>query len=115
MSFRALRLIAPGIVTLVFGCGGETGGSGGAGSTGTGASSSSGTASNACDDTPIENPGGCPAAYDHALSNQPCTMDGLECWYPGAGDGLGNGCNATALLRCTSDFSDAGAVWVAAQ
>ena len=52
--------------------------------------------------------------YD-ALSGEPCAIDGLECWYPGVGDGLPDGCNASALLRCTSDFSDAGAEWRAAQ
>jgi hypothetical protein len=86
-------------------------GSGGAGST------SSGTGSTAVDCTypPQNNPADCPASYSFSYSGQPCPAEGLECWYPGAGDGDGQGCFYTAMLRCTSMFTDGGAaVWVGA-
>lgn len=112
-----------GGITLAFGCGGNdapssaasgsvtSSGSGGSGSSGSGA----GGAGGGCNYPPVNNPEGCPPAYSHALSGEPCAIDGLECWYPGVGDSLPDGCNASALLRCTTDFSDAGAEWIAAQ
>jgi hypothetical protein len=55
----------------------------------------------------IMNPDECPPAYTREPPTS-CTTIGLECWYPGAGDGDGRGCWSTALLKCVGDV-DAGA------
>ena len=99
--------------------GSGTGGSGGAGAgtAGTGgAGTSSSSSGTPCVYPPVNNPAGCPPAYSNTYSFQPCTMPGLDCWYPGVGDIGADGCNAAALLECTSMFSDGGAAeWRAAQ
>src|SRR5262249_32670115 len=83
----------------------SAGGAGGQGPASSGARTSTGSS---CSSPPANNPAGCPANYSFALAGQPCSMPELECWYPGVGDTLPNGCNATALLRCTTQFSDGG-------
>jgi hypothetical protein len=63
-----------------------------------------------------DNPLGCPPTYAPAYNLQPCSMLGLQCWYPGAGDIGADGCGLTALLECTNQFDDGGAPqWRAAQ
>ena len=55
----------------------------------------------------IKNPPGCPAAYSRFGGS--CDQIGLECWYPGVGDGTSDGCWATALMACQPPrFTDAG-------
>ncbi len=97
------------------GAGGSTGSGSGGGSSSSAEATSTASTGSGCTYEPVANPGGCPTAYSHALSGMPCSMPGLECWYPGAGDGLADGCKATALLKCTAELSDGGAVWIAAQ
>ena len=120
-----------GGIALVYGCSGDveappagasggvtSGSSGATGSSGSGAGSSGSTSTSTgsgCNYPPVVNPEGCPPAFSQSYQGQPCAIDGLECWYPGVGDALPDGCNASALLRCTTDFTDAGAEWVAAQ
>jgi hypothetical protein len=130
MLARLFEVIILGSIALVYGCagddeippeaasGGVTAGSSGSGAGGASSSVSTSTASTGgggCNYPPVNNPEGCPPAFSQSFQGQPCSNDGLECWYPGVGDGLPDGCNASALLRCTTDFTDGGAEWVAAQ
>lgn len=129
MFARLFGVIILGSIALVYGCagddevppeaasGGVTAGSSGSGAGGSSSSVSTSTAStgSGCNYPPVNNPEGCPPAFSQSFQGQPCSNDGLECWYPGVGDGLPDGCNASALLRCTTDFTDGGAEWVAAQ
>lgn len=57
----------------------------------------------------------CPATWVGGASKlcvgqQPCTQNGLMCWYPGAGDATSNGCPSDALLSCSGSHAapDAG-------
>ena len=68
------------------------------------------------------NEAGCPATYDTASLPSVCAPIGLQCSYPGQGDG--SGCMAaTAMLWCTASGVDGGAGgdaggqgrWIAAQ
>ncbi|MGH7284257.1 MAG: hypothetical protein ACRELY_22245, partial [Polyangiaceae bacterium] len=83
------------------------------------------TTNDACTYSPVDNDPACPATYSYTFSGQPCVPVGLECGYPGAGDGESNGCYATAVLICTGDAGpgdlDAGedggreGTWIAGQ
>lgn len=129
MLVRLFPAIILGSIALVYGCagddevppegasGGVTAGSSGSGAGGASSSVSTSTAStgSGCNYPPVNNPEGCPPAFSQSFQGQPCSNNGLECWYPGVGDGLPDGCNASALLKCTTDFTDGGAEWVAAQ
>ena len=85
-----------------------TGGTGGSGSgsgnkTGSGSSAPSAPSDGShCHYEEIKNPPGCPAKYRYYDLGR-CDTPGLECWYPGAGDGTSDGCWATALLACVAD------------
>ncbi len=68
------------------------------------------------------NEAGCPATYDTASLPNGCAPIGLQCQYPGQGDG--SGCMAaTASLSCVASDADGGAGgdagpqgrWIAAQ
>jgi hypothetical protein len=55
-----------------------------------------------------QNEAGCPATYDTASLPPACSPIGLQCLYPGQGDGAG--CTAaTAALFCVASGVDAGA------
>jgi hypothetical protein len=56
-----------------------------------------------CDYPPYANPVGCPAQYAYSLNGKPCAPVGLKCAYPGAGDGMSNGCYSTAMMWCYGD------------
>lgn len=117
------------------GTGGTSGNGGGGGSYGSSGATGGSTTSPGepfganCTYPPTSNPPGCPAMYYYATPG-PCAPIGLECWYPGAGDGNSDGCYSTALLACRpprfpddagdvdGGDSDGGAqsgVWVASQ
>jgi hypothetical protein len=78
-----------------------------------------------CDYPPYANDPACPAQYAYTFGGKPCSPIGLQCAYPGAGDGESNGCFSTAMLWCrgdagvTVDAGDAGdagsGTWTAAQ
>jgi hypothetical protein len=78
--------------------GAEKGESAGAGA---GATSSPSDGSN-CHYEEVHNPPECPATYKGATTAR-CSPVGLKCWYPGVGDGMPDGCYATALLACVAD------------
>lgn len=60
-----------------------------------------------CGYPPVANDPACPKAYTYN-SHAPCSPIGLNCSYPGAGDGTANGCYATAEMFCRGDV-DSGA------
>jgi len=69
-----------------------------------------------CGYTAAHNEAGCPATYDTANLPPTCAPVGLNCEYPGAGDGTSPGCASTAVLWCVAGPGDAGAPhWGAAQ
>ncbi len=77
-----------------------------------------------CAYAPVMNDPRCPSSYSYTYSGKSCAPLGLECWYPGAGDGTADGCFATALLQCRGDggigtddaAADAGSgTWAASQ
>jgi hypothetical protein len=55
----------------------------------------------------------CPASYSYSSYQQPCSPVGLTCAYPGQGDGLANGCYATAMMWCKGDGGTG--TWTVAQ
>jgi hypothetical protein len=66
------------------------------------------------------NEAGCPATYSMSYLGEQCAPVGLVCAYPGAGDGISPGCNATAMLWCVAAGEasvDAGGIgtWIVAQ
>lgn len=50
------------------------------------------------------NPAECPTLWSSARaqcgSSMACSNPDLQCWYPGAGDFLANGCAAPGLMTC---------------
>jgi len=70
---------------------------------------------------PPHNEAGCPATYDTGSLPTVCAPVGLQCVYPGQGDGIG--CMAAASLSCVAGGVDGDAGgdagqqgrWVAAQ
>jgi hypothetical protein len=53
-----------------------------------------------CDYPPFANPVGCPTVYSYSFGGKPCNPIGLQCAYPGAGDGTSTGCFSTAMMWC---------------
>jgi hypothetical protein len=70
---------------------------------------------------PVSNDSRCPATYRYSYFEQACSPIGLQCGYPGAGDGTPNGCWATASMWCRGDAgagdggSTASGSWIVAQ
>lgn len=67
----------------------------------------------ACSYPPANNDPQCPASYSYTSYQQPCSPVGLTCAYPGQGDGLANGCFATAMMWCKGDGGTG--TWTVAQ
>lgn len=67
-----------------------------------------GYANDACSYPPVANDPACPATYSYSYGGKPCSPIGLNCAYPGAGDGESNGCYATAELWCRGDAGAGG-------
>ncbi len=67
----------------------------------------------ACSYPPANNDPACPASYSYSFYQEACSPIGLTCAYPGAGDGLANGCFATAMMWCNGDAGTG--TWTVAQ
>ncbi len=57
----------------------------------------------ACAYSPTQNDARCPAAYSFTYQGKSCADVGLVCAYPGAGDGMADGCFSTAVMWCRGD------------
>jgi hypothetical protein len=73
----------------------------------------------ACSYPPVHNDPRCPTLYTAAYDGKTCSPVGLSCAYPGAGDGMPDGCLGTAGLSCrgnagSGDGGPAG-TWIATQ
>lgn len=59
-----------------------------------------------CEYPDVTNEAGCPASgYGEIGFADACPHVGLECQYPGAGDGVGSGCFATKVCTCVGPGS----------
>ena len=69
--------------------------------------------STTCSYPPANNDPLCPSTYSYSSYMKPCSPVGLTCAYPGMGDGLANGCFATAMMWCVGDAGTG--TWTVAQ
>lgn len=98
------RTFLPAFAALVVACGSSESTSSDAGDAGDAAmTGDSANDTPVCNYPPTNNDPRCPASYSYSYGGQACPQVGLTCAYPGAGDGMSNGCFATAMLFCHGD------------